>query len=100
MGREFLERRDVGVDGLNAIPGVSCVEPAGAFYAFPNVTALGLPAKELQERLLDEAGVATLPGTAFGAQGEGYLRLSYANSVERLRAALDAMGSVLPELVG
>lgn len=99
MVAEFARRRDVVVAGLNAIPGVTCVEPDGAFYAFPNIRDLGLPSKELEVALLERAGVACLSGTAFGRQGEGYLRLSYANSVEKLRAALEAMESVLPELV-
>jgi aspartate/methionine/tyrosine aminotransferase len=99
MVAEFRRRRDVVVAGLNAIPGVACVEPDGAFYAFPNIRDLGLPSKELEVALLERGGVACLSGTAFGRQGEGYLRLSYANSVEKLRAALDAMESVLPELV-
>jgi aspartate/methionine/tyrosine aminotransferase len=99
MVAEFQTRRDVVVAGLNAIPGVTCVEPAGAFYAFPNIRDLGLSSKELEVALLERGGVACLSGTAFGQQGEGYLRLSYANSVEKLRAALDAMASVLPELV-
>ncbi|TMG51280.1 MAG: pyridoxal phosphate-dependent aminotransferase [Chloroflexi bacterium] len=99
MVAEFARRRDVVVEGLNKIPGVTCVEPDGAFYAFPNVRDLGLPSKDLEVALLDKGGVSALSGTAFGEQGEGYLRLSYANSVERLRAALDAMESVLPELV-
>ncbi|MGW7683158.1 pyridoxal phosphate-dependent aminotransferase [Kribbella sp. NPDC054772] len=86
----FRERRDVIVSGLNAVPGVSCVEPEGAFYAFPNITELGMPAATLSDRLLDEAGVACLPGTSFGAYGENYLRFSYANSVENIRKALDA----------
>ena len=85
MVGEFRTRRDVMVEGLNEIPGVTCSVPDGAFYVFPNVSALGVPAAELQQRLLDEAGVACLPGTAFGAAGEGYLRLSYANSVDNIR---------------
>ena len=88
MVAAFRERRDVIVDGLNAIPGIACQEPAGAFYAFPRVRELGLPAADLAERLLQDAGVACLPGTAFGGHGEGYLRFSYANSVENLREAL------------
>jgi aspartate/methionine/tyrosine aminotransferase len=99
MVAEFNRRRDVVVAGLNAIPGVTCVEPQGAFYAFPNIRDLGLPSKELEVALLERAGVSCLSGTAFGRQGEGYLRLSYANSVEKLRAALDAVASVLPEVV-
>jgi aspartate/methionine/tyrosine aminotransferase len=94
----FRRRRDLVVDGLNALPGVSCIRPRGAFYAFPNVTRLGRPSSEIAERLLNEAGVALLPGTAFGAHGEGYLRLSYANSESNLRAALDRMRPVLAKI--
>jgi aspartate/methionine/tyrosine aminotransferase len=90
MLEAFRERRDVIVSGLNAVPGVTCVEPGGAFYAFPNITELGVPAQTLSDRLLAEAGVACLPGTSFGAYGEGHLRLSYANSVGNIRRALDA----------
>jgi aspartate aminotransferase len=81
-------RRDVVVAGLGAIDGLSCQEPAGAFYAFPRVADLGLPAARLADLLLAEGGVACLPGTAFGANGEGYLRLSYATTVDNLRRAL------------
>ena len=95
MVSEFRRRRDVIVDGLNAIPGVSCLPPDGAFYAFPNVTGTGIPAAELAGRLLTEAGVATLAGTAFGGYGAGFLRLSYANSVANIEAALDAMKFLL-----
>jgi aspartate/methionine/tyrosine aminotransferase len=95
MVAEFRTRRDVVVDGLNRIPGISCVRPHGAFYVFPSVAGLGVPSSLLQTRLLDEAGVACLAGTAFGAWGEGYLRLSYANSVDRLRAALAAIEQVV-----
>jgi aspartate/methionine/tyrosine aminotransferase len=94
----FKRRRDLVVDGLNTLPGVSCIRPRGAFYAFPNVTRLGRPSAEIAERLLNEAGVALLPGTAFGAHGEGYLRLSYANSEANLRAALERMRPVLAQL--
>ena len=86
----FRERREVIVSGLNAVPGVSCVEPGGAFYAFPNITELGMSAANLADRLLEEAGVACLPGTSFGAYGEGHLRFSYANSVENIKRALAA----------
>jgi aspartate aminotransferase len=79
------------VAGLNRIPGVSCLEPQGAFYVFPRVRDLGIPAAEVAERLLVRGGVACLPGTAFGVHGEGYLRFSYANSVERIREALAAI---------
>jgi aspartate aminotransferase len=95
MVAEFRRRRDVTVGGLNAIDGISCVEPQGAFYAFPNITGTGLTAGELADRLLYKAGVAALPGTAFGPWGEGYLRLSYANSVANIEMALDAIESVL-----
>ncbi|TDD26922.1 pyridoxal phosphate-dependent aminotransferase [Kribbella turkmenica] len=86
----FRERREVIVSGLNAVPGVSCVRPGGAFYAFPNITELGQSAATLADRLLEEAGVACLPGTAFGGYGEGHLRFSYANSVENIQRALSA----------
>jgi aspartate/methionine/tyrosine aminotransferase len=95
MVTEFRARRDVIVGGLNEIPGVSCVEPQGAFYAFPDITGTGLTASELADRLLSKAGVAALPGTAFGPWGEGFLRLSYANSVANIRVALDAIKSLL-----
>jgi aspartate/methionine/tyrosine aminotransferase len=98
MVEAFRRRRDLVVDGLNALPGVSCIVPRGAFYAFPNVTRLGRPSAEIAERLLDDAGVALLAGTAFGAHGEGYLRLSYANSEANLRAALERMRPVLEKL--
>jgi aspartate/methionine/tyrosine aminotransferase len=94
MVTEFRRRRDVIVEGLNEIPGISCVQPQGAFYAFPNITGTGLSAAELQARLLDEAGVAALSGTAFGSWGEGFLRLSYANSVANIQAAIEAIKSV------
>ncbi|WP_406053527.1 pyridoxal phosphate-dependent aminotransferase [Kribbella sp. NBC_00889] len=95
MLEAFRERREVIVSGLNAVPGVSCVEPGGAFYAFPNISELGLSAATLADRLLDEAGVACLPGTSFGAYGEDHLRFSYANSVENIRRALDAFEALV-----
>lgn len=95
MVTEFRARRDVIVGGLNEIPGISCVEPQGAFYAFPNITGTGVTASKLADSLLCKAGVAALPGTAFGPWGEGFLRLSYANSVANIRAALDAIKSLL-----
>ncbi|HEX7078736.1 MAG TPA: pyridoxal phosphate-dependent aminotransferase [Candidatus Eisenbacteria bacterium] len=88
MVAEFRRRRDVIVEGLNAIPGVSCRKPAGAFYVFPNVQGLGIKSSDLESQLLEEGGVAALSGTAFGAHGEGYLRFSYANSVENIREGL------------
>ncbi len=91
----FDERRGVIVDGLNDLPGVSCRTPGGAFYAFPNVTGTGMDASTLQDRLLEEAGVATIAGTSFGAYGEGYLRFSYANTVENIESALSRMRDLL-----
>ncbi|HEY2575608.1 MAG TPA: pyridoxal phosphate-dependent aminotransferase [Streptosporangiaceae bacterium] len=91
MVAEFRRRRDVIVAGLNDIPGITCVEPQGAFYVFPNIAGTGLTSAQLQAQLLSEAGVAALAGTAFGPHGEGYLRFSYANSVENIQAALDAI---------
>jgi aspartate/methionine/tyrosine aminotransferase len=95
MMAEFRERRTLVVDGLNALPGVSCRMPRGAFYAFPNVSATGFGADELARRLLDEAGVAVLAGSAFGRVGADNLRLSYANSRENLVRALDRMREFL-----
>ena len=89
MVAEFKKRRDLIVGGLNAIPGISCHKPKGAFYVFPNVKKLGKSSRELAHYLLYEAGVATLAGTDFGKYGEGYLRLSYANSQENIKRALD-----------
>jgi aspartate aminotransferase len=100
MVQEFRSRRDVMVTGLNRIPGVSCALPAGAFYAFPNVSSFGAPAEQIASYLLEEAGVACLPGTAFGDHGEGYLRLSYATSVENIRDALEAVEAALPDFPG
>ena len=98
MMAEFKRRRDVIVEGLNSLPGVSCIMPGGAFYAFPNVKATGVDSRTLAKRILEEAGVAVLSGTAFGEYGDGYLRLSYANSVENLNAAVAAMGELLATL--
>jgi len=95
MVAEFRRRRDIIVAGLNDIPGISCLEPQGAFYVFPNITGTGQTAPQLQARLLAEAGVAALGGTAFGPYGEGYLRFSYANSVENIKAALEAIRAQL-----
>ena len=88
MVAEFKKRRDVIVKGLNSIPGFRCVLPAGAFYAFPNITGTGMHSKELADLLLNEGGVAALSGGAFGAHGEGYLRFSYANSLANIEEAL------------
>jgi aspartate/methionine/tyrosine aminotransferase len=88
MVKEFRRRRDAIVKGLNEIPGFRCASPAGAFYAFPNVAGTGMPSKDLANLLLNEAGVACLWGTAFGAHGDGYLRFSYANSLENIQEAI------------
>jgi aspartate/methionine/tyrosine aminotransferase len=95
MIEEFRARRALVVAGLNDLPGVSCVEPKGAFYAFPNISETGLKARDLQNQLLEEAGVAMLAGTAFGEYGEGYMRVSYANSPENITAALSKMRELL-----
>lgn len=99
MLEEFRRRRDLVVAGLNALPGVSCRTPRGAFYAFPNVSAVPLAADELARRLLEEAGVALLAGSAFGAGGAANLRVSYASSLENLERALERMRALLEPLV-
>ncbi len=95
MIAEFDRRRKVVVEGLNKLPGVSCATPKGAFYAFPNIKATGWKAKALASSLLDDAGVAIIGGPDFGILGEGYVRLSYANSTENILKALDRMGDFL-----
>jgi len=95
MVAEFRRRRDIIVAGLNDLPGISCLEPQGAFYVFPNITETGRTSADLQARLLTDAGVAALSGTAFGPCGEGFLRFSYANSVENIRFALEAIRALL-----
>jgi aspartate aminotransferase len=95
---QYRRRRDVLVEGLNAIPGFHCRLPQGAFYAFPNIRALGRPSDWLANYLLDEAGVAVLPGTSFGKNGEGYLRVCFANSMENIRQALELMGDAIARL--
>ncbi len=99
MLAEFRRRRDAIVAGLNELPDISCVTPRGAFYAFPNIAATGLAANKLADRLLSEAGVAVLAGTAFGSMGEGFLRLSYANSLENIEEALRSMRALLEQPV-
>jgi len=94
MVAEFKRRRDIVVDGLNKLPGVTCKRPRGAFYVFPNITGSNRTSAEVADRLLQEAGVAVLSGAAFGAHGEGYLRISYANSEANLRKALERMRPV------
>jgi aspartate/methionine/tyrosine aminotransferase len=95
MVQEFDRRRRVVVELLNGLPGVSCVMPRGAFYAFPNIKETGLTSAQCEHLFLQTAGVATLSGAAFGEYGEGYLRLSYANSVENIRRAVARMGDAL-----
>jgi aspartate/methionine/tyrosine aminotransferase len=80
---------------LNALPGVRCLEPDGAFYAFPNISGTGFTSRELADRLLEEAGVACLSGTAFGQYGEGFLRFSYANNLPNIHLALDRVRQLL-----
>jgi len=92
---EFQQRRDRMVAGLNAIPGVVCQVPQGAFYTFPNVSSFGISSAEIARRLLDEGGVAVLPGTDFGRFGEGYLRLCYATSLTKIDSALERIAQVL-----
>jgi len=95
MVAEFHRRRDLIVGGLNEIEGLTCQTPQGAFYAFPNITATSLTSREIADLLLTEAGVAGLAGTSFGAFGEGYIRLSYANSAEQLAEALRRIKTLL-----
>jgi aspartate/methionine/tyrosine aminotransferase len=97
MVAEFDRRRKAVVAGLNGLPGISCVTPKGAFYAFPNVSRTGWKAKKLASALLEEAGVATIGGPDFGVHGEGYIRLSYANSLENIEKALERMKAFLTQ---
>ncbi len=95
---EYQRRRDVIVDGLNTLPGVTCQRPQGAFYVFPNFKALGISSNDLANWLLDEVGIALLPGSAFGAGGEGYLRLAYANSIENIMQAVSQMRTAIERI--
>ena len=95
---EFKARRDLVVDGLNAIPGIRCLRPTGAFYAFPDISGTGLTGAELAEKLLHEAGVCVLAGTAFGGVGTQHIRISYANSRENLATALERIRGVVEPL--
>jgi aspartate/methionine/tyrosine aminotransferase len=92
---EFKRRRDVVVDRLNALPGVTCHKPRGAFYVFPNITQTGQDERVLADRMLNEGGVAVLAGSTFGKEGKGYLRLSYANSIEQIEEGVKRMKGVL-----
>jgi aspartate aminotransferase len=95
MVAEYQRRRDVIVTGLNAIPGITCRKPQGAFYAFPNIKSTGMSSHDLANLILEKAGVALLPGSAFGKFGEGYLRLSYANSIENIEKGLARIRTAL-----
>ena len=97
MGAAFTERRSLVLRALNQIPGLRAVEPGGAFYAFPNISETGLTAKEMEVGLLEEAGVATIAGTSFGREGEGFLRISYANSLENIEEAMSRIRRWLAE---
>jgi aspartate aminotransferase len=94
MVKEFRRRRDAIVAGLNSIPGFRCTTPAGAFYAFPNIAGTGMSSKALEELLMTEAGVSCLSGSAFGEYGNGYMRFSYANSLENIETALERIKKV------
>jgi aspartate aminotransferase len=98
MVAAFRERREVMVEGLNRLPGFRCLKPKGAFYAFPNIEGTGMSSRELAHYLLEEAGVAVLSGTAFGEYGEGFLRLSFANSIENIQKALERIEKALQRL--
>ena len=98
MVAEFKKRREVIVSGLNNITGITCRKPRGAFYVFPNITGTGMDCRKLSDYLLNTAGVAVLPGTAFGQYGEGYLRLSFANSIENIEKALDRISEAVKNL--
>lgn len=97
MVGEFRKRRDIIVKGLNSLPGVTCLKPQGAFYVFPNIKGTGLTSEEFAELMLSQAGVALAPGTIFGENGEGYVRLCYANSIETINKAIERMRIVLEE---
>ena len=95
MVTEYQRRRDAIVDGLNALPGIVCQKPQGAFYVFPNITGTGMESSELANLILEKAGVALLPGNSFGEYGESYLRISYANSLENIQKALERISAIL-----
>ncbi len=98
MVKAFAERRTVIVNELNKLPGIRCAQPGGAFYTFPNIAGTGHDARSFQTKLLDEAGVATIAGTSFGAFGEDYIRFSYANSLEAITEAIDRIRGFLGNL--
>ena len=98
MTQEFAQRRRLITDGLRSIDGINCPEPEGAFYAFPSIRETGLSSSEFEERALSEAGVAILSGSAFGQYGEGYVRLSYANSQENITKAVESLRNFVGSL--
>ena len=99
MMKELKSRRDIIVEGLNRLPGVSCVKPEGAFYAFPNIRATGMTGEEFANIMLEEAGVALLPGASFGDHCEGYVRLCYATSIANIQRGLNKMRAVLEKKI-
>jgi aspartate/methionine/tyrosine aminotransferase len=98
MVAAYQKRRDVLIAGLNAIPGLSCTTPLGAFYAFPNIKSFGISSDEMANLILEKANVALLPGTSFGKYGEGYLRIVFANSLDNIKIALERIGNALSNL--
>ena len=92
MMAAYRKRRDLLVNGLNAIPGIQCHLPGGAFYAFPNISSFGLTSEKFADVMLEKANVALLPGSNFGSQGEGFIRMVYASSESNIQMALDRMG--------
>ncbi|MBN1535359.1 MAG: pyridoxal phosphate-dependent aminotransferase [Anaerolineales bacterium] len=97
---EYQRRRDAIVDGLNSLPGITCQKPEGAFYVFPNIKSFGKTASEIADLLLEKAGVAVLPGSSFGDYGEGYLRLSYATSIDNIQKGIEQMRTVIETEMG
>jgi aminotransferase len=95
MLKDYARRRDILIDGLNEIPGISCRKSPGSFYAFPNIKAFGKTSQEFAEELIKEARVVVVPGSAFGSMGEGYLRLVFANSDENLHEAIQRIGDYI-----
>ena len=100
MVAAFDQRRKIIVSELNQIPGFRCADAAGAFYAFPNIEGTGLTAREAQDKFLNEAGVATIAGTSFGAWGEGYIRFSYAASIDSIQEAIRLIRACLLGPIG
>ena len=98
MVNQYKERRDILVEGLNSLSGVSCLKPQGAFYVFPNIIQTGMNSKEFTDFMLDKAGVSVTPGNVFGKYGEGYVRLSYANSIENIKNGISRMDYALRNL--